>query len=67
MSNPLIGIKQILPTYPVKPARPAKEQESDERQRRPDDSEPVRDRDDESETGTETENGERKPTIDEYI
>jgi hypothetical protein len=57
MSDPLNGIKHILPAYPVRPARPARERESGERHRKPPDPQPDVAPDDED----------NKPTIDEYI
>jgi hypothetical protein len=57
MSDPLNGIKHILPTYPVRPARPARERESGERHKKPHDPEP----------GVKPDDDENKPTIDEYI
>jgi hypothetical protein len=57
MSDPLNGIKHILPTYPVRPARPARERESGDRHRKAPDPRPDVAPDDD----------EHKPTIDEYI
>lgn len=57
MSDPLTGIKQIMPTYPARPARPLRERGSGERRKQPEVPEPERQPDDD----------ENKPTIDEYI
>jgi hypothetical protein len=57
MSDPLNGIKHILPTYPVRPARPARERESGDRHRKAPAPRPDAAPDDDD----------HKPTIDEYI
>lgn len=56
MSDLFGGIKQIGPTYPIKPVRPAqKDRETGKRQRKPDER-PPEDRDDDD-----------KPLIDEHV
>ena len=57
MSDPLTGIRQIIPTYPGKPARPVKERNVDDlRKRRP-----------EPEPQDAPDGDEPTQTIDEYI
>lgn len=64
MSDPISGVKNVPPTYPVKPVQPgSKDRKSGERKKersRPDA---------ESERGGDKDSGESgdRPTIDEYV
>jgi hypothetical protein len=63
MADYLSGIRQITPTYPVKPVQPANKDRETDRRKKPRDE-----RRDQDETERHDDDGnERKPTIDEHV
>lgn len=63
MTDFVSGIKQISPTYPVKPVQPVHKDRETDRRRKPNYETPEKDDDRE----TEPQDGEHKPTIDEHV
>lgn len=61
MSDPLNGIKQVVPSWPVRPTAPAREEKPGDRRKTPERPEPDADHD------ADNDNDQTRPTIDEYI
>ena len=62
MADYLSGIRNITPTYPVKPVQPANKDRETDRRKKPQDE-----RRDPDESQRHDDDDERKPTIDEHV